>query len=212
MEREKIEEKAIKIFWLFVIGSFLGFLVETVVVLVQKGYYESRQGLIYGPFTPVYGIGIVFYYCAIGKIKNTGKVFLLSMILGGMIEYFCSYFQEQFFGTISWDYSNLYFNVNGRTSLLHCLYWGMGGVIANKLLFPYIDQIQNQSKKYFRMVTIVCLIFMLWNIQISCMAASRQEERRKMEKPENQWEMFLDKHFPDDRMNRIYANKMDKMK
>lgn len=212
MEREKIEEKAIKIFWLFVIGSFLGFLVETVVVLVQKGYYESRQGLIYGPFTPVYGIGIVFYYCAIGKIKNAGKVFLLSMILGGMIEYFCSYFQEQFFGTISWDYSNLYFNVNGRTSLLHCLYWGMGGVIANKLLFPYIDQIQNQSKKYFRMVTIVCLIFMLWNIQISCMAASRQEERRKMEKPDNQWEMFLDKHFPDDRMNRIYANKMDKMK
>ncbi len=39
-----------------------------IVVLFQKGYFESRQGLIYGPFTPVYGIGAIIYYLILRKI------------------------------------------------------------------------------------------------------------------------------------------------
>ena len=60
-----------------------------IVVLFQKGYFESRQGLIYGPFTPVYGIGGIAYYITFKLIKtrNKGKVFFVSMILGGLTEY-----------------------------------------------------------------------------------------------------------------------------
>lgn len=84
-----------------------------IVVLFQKGYFESRQGLIYGPFTPVYGIGGIAYYITFKLIKtrNKGKVFFVSMILGGLTEYIASYVQEKAFGTISWDYSYLLFNL-----------------------------------------------------------------------------------------------------
>ena len=51
------------------------------------------------------------------------------MLLGGITEYLCSYIQEKAFGTISWDYSYLLFNINGRTSLLHCTYWGIAGIL-----------------------------------------------------------------------------------
>ena len=56
MEKKKIINEITVLFWLFVIGSIVGYIYEMIVVLVQKGYFESRQGLIYGPFTPIYGI------------------------------------------------------------------------------------------------------------------------------------------------------------
>lgn len=81
------------------IGSILGYVVEMIVALVQNGHFVSRQGLLYGPFTPVYGIGILVYYIFFRIVKNRDKkiVFISSMILGGITEYLCSYIQERKF-------------------------------------------------------------------------------------------------------------------
>ena len=62
MKDNKLIKEIMKIFWIFVIGCIIGYITEMIVVFVQKGFFESRQGLIYGPFTPVYGIGAVMYY------------------------------------------------------------------------------------------------------------------------------------------------------
>lgn len=72
-----------KIFWLFMIGSFIGFIYETIVVFFQTGGFELRQGIIYGPLIPVYGIGAVVYYLffLFGKPKDKWEVFFFSMIL-----------------------------------------------------------------------------------------------------------------------------------
>ncbi len=48
MEKKNIIKELIIIFWLFIIGSILGYIFEMIVVLFQKGYFETRQGLIYG--------------------------------------------------------------------------------------------------------------------------------------------------------------------
>ena len=63
-------DKFIKVFIIFMIGSVIGYVVEMIVALVQNGYIESRQGLLYGPFTPVYGIGIIVYYIFFSKILS----------------------------------------------------------------------------------------------------------------------------------------------
>ena len=126
-------QKIIKLFWIFLIGSIIGYIIEMIVGLVQNGHFVSRQGLLFGPFIQVYGVGLVIYYLVISNIKqkNYIKIFFTSMLLGGIVEYLFSFFQEVLFGTISWDYSDLMFNLNGRTSLLHCLYWGTGGVLED---------------------------------------------------------------------------------
>ena len=49
------------------IGSLIGYIVEMIVALVQNGHLESRQGVLYGPFTPVYGIGIIVFYYSLIK-------------------------------------------------------------------------------------------------------------------------------------------------
>ncbi|MBO5121369.1 MAG: hypothetical protein J6C28_06770 [Bacilli bacterium] len=46
--------------WLFIFGSFFGFVIETIWCLIRWRKLESRKGLIYGHFIPIYGIAGVF--------------------------------------------------------------------------------------------------------------------------------------------------------
>lgn len=206
-EENKISKKIVKLFWVFVIGSIIGYLLEMIVGLVQNGHFVSKQGLIYGPFSQVYGIGLVIYYFVIPNNKKIIEIFLISMFLGGIVEYIFSYLQETFFGTISWDYSNLLFNINGRTSLLHCIYWGIGGILFLKYIRPQIEKIDLlYPKMWFKVLTIFLAIFLLFDIIISSLACKRQEERKEGIEPKNNIEIFLDKTYTDEVLNEIYSN------
>ena len=211
MKKEKYINQSIKIFWVFIIGSIIGYIVEMIVGFVQNGYFVSRQGLIFGPFAQVYGLGILAYYFIVPKIKGGYiKIFFVTMILGGIVEYLCSYFQELLFGTISWDYSHLWFNINGRTSLLHCTYWGIGGILFMKFIIPFINKMDKIIKNtYFRTVTALFIIFMLFNISVSSMAAMRQDERNREIAASSNIDMFFDKYYSDEVMNTIYENKIE---
>lgn len=210
MEKRSKFNEFIKIFLIFMIGSVIGYIVEMIVALVQEGHFESRQGVIYGPFTPVYGIGILVYYVffKIIKTRNKGVVFISSMILGGITEYLCSFVQEKAFGTISWDYSEWLFNINGRTTLIHCTYWGFAGLLYVSFIepiLPKIDEIIKNNKVKVMASTIA--IFMAFNITISSMAAIRQNERINNIPPQNSMDIFLDNAYPDEFMDEVFANK-----
>lgn len=212
MKEKNVKKELTILFWVFIIGSIAGFIFEVIVVFFQKGHFELRQGLIYGPFIPVYGIGAMCYYIVLSKIKikNKVQIFLITMILGGITEYLCSFIQEKAFGTISWDYSYLPFNINGRTSLLHCVYWGIGGVLYITYIEPLLNKmIDKTNMKAFDLITIILSIFIVFDISISWMAADRQTERKNNIEPENRLDIFLDKNYPDEYMNRIFNNKKD---
>ena len=212
MKEKNVKKELTILFWVFIIGSIAGFIFEVIVVFFQKGHFELRQGLIYGPFIPVYGIGAMCYYIVLSKtkIKNKIQIFLITMILGGITEYLCSFIQEKAFGTISWDYSYLPFNINGRTSLLHCIYWGIGGVLYITYIEPLLNKmIDKTNMKAFDLITIILSIFIVFDISISWMAADRQTERKNNIEPENRLDIFLDKNYPDEYMNRIFNNKKD---
>ena len=99
-EENKILKKIVKLFCVFVIGSIIGYLLEMIVGLVQNGHFVSKQGLIYGPFSQVYGIGLVIYYLVIPNNKKNIEIFLISMFLGGIVDIYKKHFLEQFRGTI----------------------------------------------------------------------------------------------------------------
>jgi len=202
-----------KIFILFMIGSIIGYIVEMIVALVQEGHLESRQGVIYGPFTPIYGVGIVIYYLCFSKIKRRqkSKIFLISMLIGGIIEYLCSFLQEKIFGTVSWEYSNWILNINGRTTLIHCTYWGLAGLLYISLIEPIIPKIEEIiQKNTIRIVTVGVAILMVFNLTISSMAAIRQKERKYNIEATSNIDIFLDKNYPDEYMDKIFANKIEK--
>lgn len=210
IEKKSKFSRFIKIFVIFMIGSILGYIVEMIVGLVQNGHFVSRQGLIYGPFTPVYGIGILVYYFffSIINTKNKGYIFIFSMILGGITEYLCSYIQERVFGTVSWDYSNWIFNINGRTTLIHCTYWGFAGLLYTSYIKPLIPKIEEFVKNHkVKAMTSMVAVFMVFNITISSMAAIRQNERINNIPASGNVDIFLDNMYPDEYMDEVFENK-----
>lgn len=213
--KKQIINEILKIFWIFIIGSIIGWIFELIVVILQTGHFEIRQGLIYGPFIPVYGIGGMMYYIAFKLIKtrNPVKVFFITLVLGGITEYICSYIQEVIFGSISWDYSHLPFNLNGRTSLLHCTYWGFAGIMYISWIEPLLAGLENIMKDMsLKIITVLLAIFMLFDITISWMAIARQKNRFLGKEPRNVVETFLDKYYPDEFIDTIFSNKKNKLK
>lgn len=209
IDKEKIIQKLTKIFWIFLIGSILGYGIEMVVGLVQNGHFVSRQGLLFGPFIQVYGVGLVAYYLVISNIKKKSyiKIFFITMLLGGIVEYLFSYLQETWFGTISWDYSNLLFNIHGRTSLLHCLYWGIGGVLFVRFILPLIRNLNEWCKNTnFRFITAFLVLFITFDIVMSGMAGSRQLERKNNIAANGYIDNFFDEYYPDEKLEQIYSN------
>lgn len=196
-----------KIFWLFMIGCVFGCVFEMVNHFIHYGDWVSRRGLIYGPLNPVYGLGLVFFVIFLSKIKNPALIFLGGMLLGGGCEYLCSLVQEKVFGTLSWDYSHQLFNIGGRTSLKYMLIWGVLALVVMKIVYPFLSNlIEKMPVKTGNILTIILIVFMVANIIISVTACLRQSERAKGMEPSNKVEVFLDKHYPDKRLNTIFQN------
>ncbi len=112
MDKNSMIFKLSKLLWIFILGCLAGYILEVAFNFVRTHNYETRQGLIYGPFAPVYGIGMVAFYLVLPKLNRIVDIFLMSTLLGGITEYLCSFFQEKLFGTISWDYSGMFLNIN----------------------------------------------------------------------------------------------------
>ncbi len=200
----------IKIFWIFIIGSVFGFFAEMIYSTVYTRTIVIRKGLIYGPFVQVYGMGAIAYYLLISKVKDPKEAFFSGLIMGGILEYVCSFFQEVLFGTVSWDYSDLFMNINGRTCILYCFYWGIIAVIFLKLVYPWLEKIMPLIyKKSVRIITIFLVIFMTFDVTISCLAANRQEKRHKNVPAKSTLDEFLDNTYPDELLDKIYNNKTE---
>ena len=198
-----------KLFWVFFIGCFAGVVLETIYCLIQRGHYESRVGLIYGPFNLVYGVGALCLSGALYRFRNRGRVFSFvgGFIVGSVVEYACSWFQEVCFGSTSWDYSNMPYNLNGRICLLYSIFWGILGIFWIKDIYPRMAKwILKIPNKVGKPLTWVLLVFMVFNSVMTLFTSLRWTARREGVEPRNAFEAYLDEHYPDERMQKIFAN------
>lgn len=199
-----------KLVSLFFIGAFLGDITETIFCLITAGKLMSRSSVVYGPFSIVWGLGCAFLTAILYRIrnKNDSYIFIAGTLLGGVYEYICSVFTELVFGTVFWDYSKFAFNLGGRINLLYCFFWGIAAVVWMKLLYPRLSTwIEKIPMKVGKSICTVMLVFMIFDCLLSAMALARYTERNTTGKQaQNEVESFLDEHFGDERMERIYPN------
>ena len=200
----------VRYFWIFVIGSFFGFLLETIWCVIRWKKLESRKGLIYGYFIPIYGIATIFIsmIVEIFKIKNYGLFFVITFLICAIDEYIASVIQEKFFGTKSWDYSAMKGNLHGRINLLFLLAWSVVGILWCKYypsILGFIFRVMNEIN-LLNELTLVFFIFMIYDCYISAVASYRQKLRRRGIKPLNKYEEWLDRKYNDERILKVYAN------
>lgn len=209
-KKQAIKNCLYRMVLIFTIGCFLGCIFETILCYFQRGHFESRRGLIYGPFNPVYGFGIVTIAFVLERYKKNSSLIISGALLGGSIEYICSWFQETVFKTRSWNYTNYFLNFNGRTSLYHMIWWGILSFIFIKIVYPQIIKIIYKVKEQKRfIISIIICIFFILDMMISGAACIRQQERLNGVRATNTIQKFLDIHYPDKRLIKIYPNLRD---
>lgn len=198
-----------KLFWLFLIGSFFGTVLETIWAIIMDGHFEMRVGMVFGPFIPVYGGGAVAITLCLYKLHKRGDVivYLASAAIGATFEYYCSYFQERFLGTISWDYSSTPFNLDGRTNLTYALIWGLLGLVWLRYVYPVLSKIiEKIPKKIGRVLTVVLCVIIAFDGALSILAVIRKNERAADIAPKTFIGEFVDNTFPDDYMNFVFPH------
>lgn len=197
-----------KLFWVFFLASFLGAATETLFMLLTRGELQNRSGVVYGPFSLVWGMGAVLFTVCFHRLAGRRDllIFLAGTVLGGAYEYFCSWVQEALFGACFWDYSHVPLNLNGRVSLLYSMFWGVAAVIWVKDLYPRLCRVIGRiPNRWGKPLTWALTLFMVWNVLVSAAALGRWDQRQMGVPPRNAVEVFLDRHFPDKRMRRNYS-------
>ena len=195
--------------WLFVIGAFLGDVVETIFCRVTAGVWMSRSSLVWGPFSVVWGLALVLAAVLLrgSEQKSESRIFWFGVILGGAYEYACSAVTELLFGTVFWDYSGFKFNLGGRINLLYCFFWGIAAVAWMRYGYPLVAKCMAKVKSHVRpWMTVLLAVFMAVNLLTSALALARYDARTSGEAPQNQIDVLLDEHFDNARMERIYPN------
>ena len=198
-----------KLFWIFMVGCVFGVLVETLYCLVLGGNFEVRWGVIYGPFNPVYGFGMVISTLLLHRFAESSakKVFLLSTVFGGTYEYLSNFLQEITLGAVSWNYKSTGFNFGERTNLVYSLCWGVCGLLWIKRYYPKISAwIESFPTKLGKRVTVIMCFFMIFNMLISSLAVWRYSKRANGIAPRNKAEVMLDKVYPDKVIKFVYPN------
>ena len=199
-----------KLFWMFFICCFLGVVIETVFCLVTTGRLMQRTGLVWGPFNLIYGIGAVLLTICLRPLigKSDRWIFIGGAVLGGAFEYLCSWLQEKILGTVSWDYSEYRFNLNGRINLLYCLFWGVLALVWIKEIYPRLNGWieRHVSRIYGVTLSWILVVFMLLNTAVSGMAVFRQAQRYDGIPATSGWQQLMDEKYPDEELAKIYPS------
>ncbi len=203
-----------KIFFVFIIGCLFGCFYEECLTFYfklvndQPLFWELRRGVIFEPYSPVYGLGAILMTIVLIKDNRPlWKTFLYASLLGGGTEYVISFLQETFIGTVSWDYSHKFLNIAGRTTIPFMLFWGLLGIVFVKIIYPCIsDLIEKLPIKIGQMIFVILATLFICDATISWTALYRQTLRRKDVPAKTIVGKFYDKYFDDKFLKKYFGN------
>ena len=210
-----IELNFFNLFWVFVICCVLGLVIETVYhfAVVVPGEIQDRAGLLFGPFSPIYGFGAVLMTVALNRFyrANPAIIFVVSAVIGGLFEAATAWFMEMGFGAVAWDYSgSTIFGLfpdpiavifAGRTSTLFMCMWGALGFVWIKLCLPWMLRLINLIPWKIRYsFTTLCAVLMLVNGVMTLEALDCWFERLSGIPQTTPVEQFYAEHYDNDYM------------
>ena len=202
------------LFWVFFVCCVLGLVLEDIwhMTVNDPGVYQDRAGMLFGPFSPIYGFGAVLMTMVLNRFykKNPIIIFLVSALLGASFEVFVGWFMQTAFGVVSWSYSHitlfgmpdpLVVLTGGRTCTGFACLWGLGGLIWIKLLLPRLLKLINMIPWKSRYsATVIFTIIMLVDGVMTLQSLDCWYERLSGSTADTPIETFYADHFDDDYM------------
>lgn len=191
------------LFWIFFVASIIGLVLEIIWHALVLGGYEDRAGLLWGPFSPIYGCGAVLLTIALNRFWQKSKImiFLVSGVIGAAFEFFVSYFMEYSFGIVAWDYSGTFLSLDGRTNFAFFCMWGFLGLVWIKLILPDVLKIVDLIPlKWRTALTVAAAAFMIADAAMTLVALDCWYQREAGMPAVTSLEEFCADHFDDDYM------------
>ena len=151
----------------FFISSIIGFIFEGLFTLITKNHFSS--GILYGPWTPIYGFGAILTIVISNKIfkkmhKNriteTIVTFFVLLVVLTFIEWLGGIIIEKIFDKTLWNYKNYKYNLGKYITLEMSLIWGITSILLIYLIKPLIDKLIKHIPK-------ILTIFLYMPVEIS---------------------------------------------
>ncbi|MBR3898626.1 MAG: DUF975 family protein [Bacilli bacterium] len=138
--------------------AFVGWLWEVFLHLLTSGTFANR-GTLFGPWLPIYGFGIVFILFLLKPFrKQPLKLFILTVILCGILEYSAAWYLETFKHMKWWDYTGYFLNLHGRICFEGLLVFGLGGAAITYLVAPILNNIYSKIEPKIKIIICVILV------------------------------------------------------
>lgn len=144
---------------LFLISSMFGYLLET--TLKTFFFHAMNNGILNGPWIPIYGFGVViitliskgiFRNLKVSKLVKTMLTFLSVSIILTILEWVGGTLIELITKDVFWDYRKLKFNFGKYVALEMSLLWGVASIIFIYVIKPFEDRL---IKKIPKTITII---------------------------------------------------------
>lgn len=191
------------VLWIFVVCSVLGLVVETLVSYPLDGVWKDRAGLVWGPFSPIYGLGAVLITLLFNRTKRwpAAAVFLAAALFGGVFELVAGWFFKHAFGIVAWSYIDQPFNIAGYTCLGIAVCWGVLGLVWMRVLLPPFARLLDRVPRRFRALpTAVATAFLAVDVVLTLGAFNCWFERQAGEPVQTGVQQFFAQHFDDEFM------------
>ncbi len=157
--KKKLFYKILSYVFLFFAFSIVGYIWETCLKLVQTGELVN-SGTLFGPWLPIYGWGGLAVLILLDRFKKKPiLVFILSLVICSLIEYFTSCYLEFTKGVRYWDYSNYFININGRICLEGAIIFGLAGCVVMYIGGPLFLQLFKKIPNYLKII--ICFSFII---------------------------------------------------
>ena len=186
--------------WIFVLCSIGGLIVETIVSYPIDGIWKDRAGLVWGPFSPIYGFGAVLLTLFLNRLRSAHPlmIFCASALLGAGFELIAGVFWKYAFGIVAWSYIDQPFNIGGYTCLSMALCWGALGLVWVKaLLPPVVRAVDAVPDKIAKVLTAAMVAFLVANVAVTLLAFNYWFDRQTGHAVGGPVETYFAQHYSD---------------
>ena len=196
---------------IFFLGSMAGLLIEEVWMLVSAGLTESRVGLVWGPFSPLYGLGAVLLTWMSFHLRAHGavgwQVFLVSAVVGGVLEQLAGWSMSTFFDAESWTYLHLPDHITQWVAWRFLAAWGVLGLVWCRAVMPrLLYQIGMPTTRRQAVFVTLVAVYLVADVAMTLACFDRKAERDAGEPPSNAFEQWVDTNYNDEFISSRFEN------
>ena len=194
---------------IFIVASVAGLLLEMTWMYLSAGRTELRVGLVWGPFSPLYGFGACLLTGVLWNFREASKVqvFFVSALLGGGLEQTTGMLMENLFHAQSWTYLGLPDAITQWVAWRFLFAWGVIGLVWCRVVMPEVLYRIGEPTSRAQVVVVAALTtFLIVDMLATVYCFYRKAQRDVGIPPANAVEAYVDTHFSDEFIQNRFQN------